>query len=89
MQYMFKVKQLKSRAHIWNGKDTVCRMWSTGSFRKHKYQIQTDLGGRQICHQCQMVSQRILRERGVEFGASPCPDPEDDYADRAEWSNRI
>lgn len=31
--------QSKGRTHIWDGSDTVCRMWSTGGLKQVKYEF--------------------------------------------------
>jgi hypothetical protein len=42
-----------TKAHLWNGKDTECKMWLSGGIVKDKYEIvdNVPLGG--ICKMCQ------------------------------------
>ncbi len=48
----------KSRAHLWTGTDTVCRMWSTGGLAKSKYDTYDDSRGLKICTMCQATGQK-------------------------------
>lgn len=52
-------KQQKTAAHLWNGWDTACRMWSTGGLRNKKaYTVHPDTGGRRVCSMCRNVAKR-------------------------------
>ena len=43
----------KVAAHIWDGKDTACRMWTTGGMRQEKgYTVSDEPGERRICLMC-------------------------------------
>lgn len=43
----------KTRAHIWLGKDTACRMYSTGGIkRKWNYTVSKDVYNMPICENC-------------------------------------
>lgn len=51
---MYLTRKGKSKVvHIWNGKDTNCRMYSTGGMRQEKYHVVTELNGRKICELCE------------------------------------
>ncbi len=40
-------------AHIWDGADTFCTMWSTGGLKVNRgYSVKSQLLGRRICQQC-------------------------------------
>jgi hypothetical protein len=47
----------KTRAHLWVGNDTSCRMYSTGGLRPSRYVI-TETTDREICQMCRNVSER-------------------------------
>lgn len=52
-----KLKGKKAVAHVWNGEDTACRLWSTGGIgRSRPYEVQEVRGDHPICHMCKMVS---------------------------------
>lgn len=55
-QYLLNTKKRKSKAHFWNGKDTACKMWSTGGMnqRRDGYVILTDHHGKEICNMCRI-----------------------------------
>jgi len=59
MQYLLREVSKKKRkrrpavAHLWDGTDTACRMWSTGGIRaKKRYRVSGDPEGRPICTMC-------------------------------------
>ena len=39
-------------AHLWDGSDTLCRMFSTGGINAVKYELSGDAKGRPICTMC-------------------------------------
>src|SRR5262249_39926358 len=42
-----------SRAHLWTGSDTCCRMYSTNGFVRDKYEFVDELGAHQrVCSLC-------------------------------------
>lgn len=46
----------KSVAHLWDGKDTLCRLWSTNLCKfksSRKYHVNLDSAGKKICQMCQ------------------------------------
>ena len=53
MKYYF-FKKHSAAAHIWTGKDTACRMYSTGGMRKSG-KVYDSYGTRRICSMCQRV----------------------------------
>lgn len=54
MSYLIRNKSSKTRAHIWDGLDTKCRMWSTGGLISKKgYYISESREGREVCFMCQ------------------------------------
>lgn len=46
-------------AHAWTGRDTACRMYSTGGLRKYKYEYAVATGDRPMCANC-------VREMGYD-----------------------
>jgi hypothetical protein len=62
MEYLIRARGKRSAnaaAHLWDGKDTVCRMASTGGLGRNwgkKYTIVEDRGNHRICSMCQTVS---------------------------------
>ena len=53
----FLVRKRKPRvAHIWYGKDTACRMYSTGGLTKSKYAVTKGSCGLSICTMCSNVA---------------------------------
>ena len=52
-------KGRKACAHLWDGADTVCRMWSTGGLAKRKYSVQGKDMGLPVCSMCANVFGRL------------------------------
>lgn len=59
-RYIFNERKQRSSAHIWDGKNTACRMWSTGGMSSTKpgYVTAFGLEGRHLCHMCQVVAEK-------------------------------
>lgn len=60
--YLMRTKGKKPEryaAHLWDGLDTLCKMYSTnglaGGRSKKYYEVTADLGNRRICHMCSGV----------------------------------
>ena len=58
MQYLIRKSGTKQKAHIWLGRDTACRMWSTGGLKHDRFEVFDDPGEFEICHMCKPVSER-------------------------------
>ena len=43
---------LKSRAHIWDGCDTACTMFTSGSMNERKYHVTDSPGDHLVCTMC-------------------------------------
>lgn len=64
MQYLLRESRYKSKqhkkkqsvAHIWNGVDTLCRMFSTGGFDKSQYVVCDNTQDRGVCQMCGSIS---------------------------------
>jgi hypothetical protein len=54
--YLYDAMKRNSRAHIWTGSDTGCRMWSTGGLKQSKpgWQVGDSKGERDICQMCSL-----------------------------------
>jgi hypothetical protein len=53
-----KTAKLKKRAHIWFGRETACRLSSTGGLNPRRYMVVDSPGEREICQMCQNVFSR-------------------------------
>jgi 5-methylcytosine-specific restriction endonuclease McrA len=57
--FLIRKGSKQCRAHLWNGKDTVCRMWSGGSLNRRKYECSDNLKDAQnICKVCRSLEKR-------------------------------
>ena len=56
--YLLNPNKPKSVAHLWNGSDTFCRMYSTGGLRKKKQIVSESTLGKKVCTMCQNVGNR-------------------------------
>lgn len=65
-KYLINPRKPKAAAHIMRGKDTACRMLSTGGIPGHAYEAADKADGRRICHMCQRVI-------GFHVAVSPPP----------------
>ena len=50
--FLLNPKKNKSAAHVWNGKDTVCKMYQTGGMRKSRYHLSATTMNKPICCMC-------------------------------------
>lgn len=66
-QYLTRKRKPKV-AHLWLGRDTACRMYSTGGMRTKRYVVSNDRRDLPICTMCLAVTQR---------GAPADPDSDD------------
>lgn len=48
----FLIGKKKGSAHLWDGVDTVCRMYSTGGMSRKKKTVSQSAHGRPICSMC-------------------------------------
>ncbi len=60
--YLLNPLKAKSAAHYWDGKDTLCRMYSTGGLSKRKQQIFNDPMGKPICSMCVNVQRKTTMQ---------------------------
>lgn len=51
-KYLIRKIGAKARAHLWNGEDTACRMWSTGGLKKSRFEVKDEKGAHEICLMC-------------------------------------
>lgn len=55
----YLVRKKKSTvAHIWTGRDTACRMYSTGGLVKRKYELSASSRNLPTCAMCAAVLNR-------------------------------
>ena len=52
MKYLVN-KSMKSKTHIWNGKDTLCRMFSTKGLSQDRYELTNIIAKRGLCMMCE------------------------------------
>jgi hypothetical protein len=55
----------KSRAHVWLGTDTLCRMAGTNGLNPRRYRLHQSHKGLSICGICQ----RVADKNGIMSGA--------------------
>lgn len=54
LNFMFLVNTAKrSKSHIWDGRDSLCTMWSTGGLKQEFYGVYREPGENGICAMCQ------------------------------------
>lgn len=53
--FLLRRGEKKQKAHLWNGLDTFCRMWSTGGLntKKGDFVLSSSTCGKEICSLCQ------------------------------------
>lgn len=51
-RYLIRKFGGKVRAHLWNGSDTECRLFSTGGMRKSNFVVTDETIGKEICLLC-------------------------------------
>lgn len=56
--FLVNLKKQNSVAHLWNGTDTVCKLYSTGGMSKKKKTVSTTTHGRELCATCLSVNSR-------------------------------
>jgi hypothetical protein len=79
LMYLLNPKKNKSAAHHWDGRDTLCRLFSTGGLTKHKQEIFNSPMGKPICLMCSNVFRRAkvdLTAPSVYDGGIPAKGPE-------------
>lgn len=63
IRYFVPKKQtLKKRAHLWTGRETVCRLSSTGGLNPRRYMVADDPGERELCLMCETVFAKDKRK---------------------------
>ena len=51
--YIYSVRKKSRVCHMWDGQDTLCRLWSTGGIQSpSRYRWANQTGGRPVCHMC-------------------------------------
>ena len=70
----FYLYSTKSIAHLWNGKDTECRMWSTYGLKRRSYAIHPTSDGRKVCQLCMSLCDVNTYRRVYEQQKQQWPD---------------
>ena len=65
MKYLIS-KNMKSKTHIWNGKDTTCRMFSTKGLTQSRYELTNTVGKKGLCKICEVDKDRATVEHEAE-----------------------
>ena len=62
MEYLVHPVKRKYRKHLWDGHDTVCRMFSTGGIRSDYIVVEEKIAAdRKLCHMCKAVFDKNVR----------------------------
>lgn len=71
--YLFNDRKPSAKAHLWDGRDTACRMWSTGGMQTARpgWAVRTTAGARGICHMCQTAG--VLPSPAASSPEAPMP----------------
>jgi hypothetical protein len=57
--YFFNADSKRRLAHLWDGKDTLCRQWSAGAISKARgWKVQEHAEGKRICALCLSKAKR-------------------------------
>lgn len=70
--YLLNPLKAKSAAHYWDGKDTLCRMYSTGGLSKLKQQIFNEPMGKPICSMCVNVQRKTTMQADSPLKVEMC-----------------
>jgi hypothetical protein len=62
LSYLLNPKKAKSAAHWFDGKDTLCRMLSTGGMNKSKMRAFSSDQGHEMCNMCGNVFNRLVNK---------------------------
>lgn len=63
MKYFYNQKKKSTAAHLWNGNDTYCKMFSTGGLIKGIKKVHDELEDRRVCVMCQNNFKKLQPER--------------------------
>lgn len=55
VEYLLNPKTPGSKAHVWLGLDSACKMFSTGGMGKRRQKLFTTPMGKKICEMCATV----------------------------------
>lgn len=78
----FLIGKKKGCAHLWDGSDTVCRMYSTGGMSRKKKKVSASAYGRPICLLC--LSKNKTRKDPVLFQDRDYVDDRDNFVVRLD-----
>lgn len=61
VKYLIRDKGIQNSAHLWDGENTLCKMWLTGGMnQRKKWSLHQFAGMHPICHMCQVVDGRAI-----------------------------
>lgn len=58
MNFLFNALKPKAKYHHWNGRDTACRLWSTGGINQARpgWTVAPTPPLRPLCHMCKELA---------------------------------
>lgn len=67
MQFLYNELKAKAKYHHWDGRDTACRMWSTGGINQARAGwIVVDVPpARALCHMCKEAASARPADDGI------------------------
>lgn len=70
--FLIRDKHPSASAHYWDGRDTACKMWSTGGLNKNrKWAVHATPGNHPICTMCANVQRKRDARNGLNTQLDP------------------
>lgn len=87
-KYLVNKRRPKSAAHIWLGKDTACKLASTGGLQIERYTTEPTACGRKVCRMCEVnkLQLNVESRKQRESIADECLQLVLDYVRESELS---
>lgn len=62
MQFLYRQYSKRYAVHLWDGRDTFCRMWSRRLLDHHRYELFDNIpkDGRSICGKCWNAAEDVI-----------------------------
>lgn len=76
MKYLIQKNKRKTRAHLWDGNDTLCHQYSAGALKHDRHDIVDKASGRSVCKTCQLAARNAKKSRKAKNKKEPsieCP----------------
>ncbi len=77
MKYLIRNTKKSKVYHLWNGSDTVCKLWSTGGMNQSRYIQSDDNCGLALCQMCNNNNRKTIdipeRKYGTLMSGGMCP----------------